>query len=195
MAGLKMSKTVYDVKLIDLMPESIKYDPQIIAACSAIQPELNELATLSQFADLYGNIDNLPIPILRALAWENQMFEAEWAMAELTDTQAELVKNSWLLNRLRGTKWSIIRIFEVLGMRAEIVEWFEENAEPGTFRISVLDVTGVGLTKEMEGWISSLIYAYKPLSRHITATNMYTKLEPIVGYALVGGHSKIKYSQ
>ena len=80
-------------------------------------------------------------------------------------------------------------------MRAEIVEWFEEGAEPGTFRISVLDVSGVGLTKEMEGWISSLIYAYKPLSRHITATNMYTELEPVIGYALVGGHSKIKYSQ
>ena len=190
-----MSKTVYDVQLIDLMPDSIKYDEQIIAACASIQPEINDLATLVEFADLYGNIDNLPEGILRALAWENQMFEAEWAMAGTIEKRRELVKNSWLLNRLRGTKWSIIRIFEVLGMRAEIVEWFEEGAEPGTFRISVLDVSGVGLTKEMEGWISSLIYAYKPLSRHITATNMYTELEPVIGYALVGGHSKIKYSQ
>ena len=190
-----MNKTVYDVQLIDLMPESIRHDEQIIAACASIQPEINDLATLVEFADLYGNIDNLPEGILRALAWENQMFEAEWAMAGNIEKRRELVKNSWLLNRLRGTKWSIIRIFDVLGMRAEIVEWFEEGAEPGTFRISVLDVTGVGLTKEMEGWISSLIYAYKPLSRHITATNMYTKLEPVIGYVLVGGHSKIKYSQ
>lgn len=190
-----MNKTVYDVRLIDLMPESIKRDPQIIYACEAIQPEVDELATLVEFADLYGNIDNLPEGVLRALAWENQMYEAEWAMAGTLEKRRELVKNSWLLNRLRGTPWSVIRIFEVLGMRAEIVEWFEEGAQPGTFRISVLDVTGVGLTKEMEQWITSLIYAYKPLSRHITATNMYTKLEPITAYALVGGHSRIKYSQ
>lgn len=190
-----MNKTVYDVQLIDLMPESIKYDPQIIAACASLQPELNDIAELVAFSDLYGNIDNLPEPVVRALAWENQLYEAEWAMAGTLEKRRELVKNSWLLNRLRGTKWSIIRIFQVLGMRAEIVEWWEENAEPGTFRISVLDVTGVGLTPEMLGWVSSLIYAYKPLSRHIMATNLYSKLEPIPVYALVAGHSRIKYSQ
>ena len=69
-----MSKTVYDVKLIDLMPDSIKYDEKIIAACASIQPEINDLATLVEFADLYGNIDNLPEGILRAFSFIHLIF-------------------------------------------------------------------------------------------------------------------------
>lgn len=187
-----MNKTFNDVPLIELMPPSLRYDPQIIAACEAIQPEFEELAMLHEYADIYGNIDNLPEPVLAALAWQNQVYGAEWAIAGSLNKRRELVANAWILNRLRGTPWSILRIFEILGMRAEIKEWFEENAEPGTFRISVLDVTGVGLTQEMLDWITSLIYAYKPLTRHIRATNMVTTLPTLNTYAAMAGKINIK---
>lgn len=190
-----MNKNIYEVPLIDLMPASIKYDPQIIYACESLQPELDEIASLVDFADLYGNIDNLPEPILQALAWENGVFGAEWAIAGTLEKRRELVKNSWLLNRLRGTRWSIVRVFQVLGMRAEIVEWWEENAEPGTFRISVLDVTGVGLTAEMLEWVSTLIQAYKPLSRHIKSTNMSAQLEKLNARAAIAGKINIKIKE
>ena len=171
--------SVYDIKLIDLMPPSIRTDPQVIAACKAVQPDLSEMTRLVQFADIYGNIDNLPEQILEAMAWENQMFGAEWAVAGTLKKRRELVKNSFLLNKTRGTKWSLIRIFEVLGFRAEIVEWWEENADPFTFRISMLDMTGVGLTPEMEQQINYLIMAYKPVTRRITETNIYKAVEKV----------------
>lgn len=171
--------SVSEIRLIDLMPESIRNDEQVIYACEAIQPDLDELTRLVSFADLYGNIDNLPEGILRALAWENQMFDAEWAMAGTIEKRRELVKNSYLLNKLRGTKWSLIRLFEVMGLHAEIVEWWEDNSNPFTFRISVLDITGVGLTDEMSQWIDTLVNAYKPLTRHITETNVYRKLDTL----------------
>lgn len=159
------------------MPDTLRYDPQVIAACESLQPELIDLAMLSSFANLYGNIDILPESILQYMAWENGVFGAEWAMAGNIEKRRVLIQNSFLLNKLRGTKWSLLRIFEVLGLHAEIVEWWEEDAEPFTFRISVLDISGVGLTPQMNEWINTLIFAYKPLTRHITETNVYRALE------------------
>lgn len=175
-----MNKTLDDIKLIDLMPPSIRNDPQVIHACESIEPDMEELKKLIQWTEIYSRIDELPESLIQFLAWENKILGAEWAIAGNLSKRRELVKNSYLLNKLRGTRWSVERIFNILGMRAEIKEWWEENAEPFTFRISLLDITGVGLTKEMEEWVTSLIYAYKPLSRHITATNMVNNL-PAVG--------------
>ena len=170
-----MNKTLSEVALIDLMPPSIRYDQQVIDACNSLDLELDEVKQLIAYAAIYARIDELPESVIEALAWENKMLGAEWAIAKTLDKRRELVKNSFLLNKKRGTRWAVERIFTILGMRAEIVEWFEEGAEPFTFRISVLDVTETGFTPEVEQWVTSLIYAYKPLSRHIKGTTLQVK--------------------
>lgn len=173
-----MSKTLNDVNLIDFMPASIKNDPKVIAACGALQPEIDELNSLVQYALLYNNIDSLPESILQFLAWENGMFGPEWYIANGLPERRELVKNSFLLNKLRGTRWSIERIFEVIGWVVEIKEWFEESAAPGTFRISLLDITDIGMDRDKANWLTVLLDSYKPASRHLTGINLVSTVPP-----------------
>ena len=170
-----MNKPLSDIALIDLMPPSLRYDQKIIDVCETLDLEMAEVKQLIAYSAIYARIDELPETVIEALAWENKMLGAEWAIAKTLAKRIELVKNSFILNKKRGTRWAVERIFSILGMRAEIVEWWEEGGEPFTFRISVLDVTETGFTPEVEQWVTSLIYAYKPLSRHIKGTTLQVK--------------------
>src|SRR5690606_27870328 len=122
--------------------------------------------------ELYSRIDELPEPILRLLAWENRVDGVEWALALTLEDKRNLVKNSFELNTRRGTRWAIERVFELLRMRAEIVEWWEEGAAPFTFRIAILDVGGRGIQESELGLIDQLVETYKPLTRHIAGINL-----------------------
>lgn len=187
-----MNKTLNDVTLLDFMPESLKHDAKIIALCESLQPELTDLQALLPYAKIYGNIDNLPESILQYMAWENGVYGAEWFIAGTLDKRRELVKNSFLLNKLRGTRWAVERIFEVLGWRVEIKEWFEEGADPYTFRVSLLDITGIGMSEDEAKWITALLDAYKPVSRHLTGINLAATIEKAVTHAKIGVYFKAK---
>ncbi|QHJ79179.1 MAG: hypothetical protein [Caudoviricetes sp.] len=187
-----MSKTLADVTLLDFVPESLKHDSKIIALCASLQPELNELQSLLPYAQIYGNIDNLPESILQYMAWENGVYGAEWTIAGTIDKRRELVKNSFLLNKLRGTRWAVERIFELLGWRVELKEWFEEGADPYTFRVSLLDITGIGMTEEESKWINALMTAYKPVSRHLTSINLVSSIEKATTHAKIGVYFRAK---
>lgn len=193
MAGLKMNKTLDDIKLIDLMPLSLRQDQQIIDICETIDVEMVEVKQLIAYSAIYARIDDLPESVIEALAWENKMLGPEWAIAKTRAKRIELVKNSFVLNKKRGTRWAVERIFSIIGMRAEIVEWWEEDAEPYTFRISVLDVSETGFTPEIEQWVTSLIYAYKPLSRHIKGTTLQVKSSVTDTRVAVASRFKIKF--
>ena len=188
-----MNKTLSDINLINLMPMSMRQDQDVIDICNTVDFEFKEIIELIKLSNIYGRIDELSQEILEALAWENKMLGPEWAIAKDLETRRELVKNSFLLNKMRGTRWAVERVFRILGIQAEIKEWFEEGAAPFTFRISLLDVTGIGFNEQVEEWATSLIYAYKPVTRHITGTTIKVKSSVTDTRAAVATKFKIKF--
>lgn len=167
-----MSKTVVDTSLLDLLPDSIKTDTDMAAMAEATNPHLREISELIPFLELYKNIDTLPEPILRLLAWENNMMGVEWRLAKTIEEKRALVKDSFLLNKRRGTRWAVERIFDLLGLQANIVEWFEDGSDPFTFQIRVLDVGGRGIEYDEIGLLNELVRMYKPLTRHNESVNI-----------------------
>lgn len=188
-----MNKTLSDINLINLMPMSMRQDQDVIDICNTVDFEFQEIIELIKLSNIYGRIDELSQEILEAMAWENKMLGPEWAIAKDLETRRELVKNSFLLNKMRGTRWAVERVFRILGIQAEIKEWFEEDAAPFTFRISLLDVTGIGFNEQVEEWATSLIYAYKPVTRHITGTTIKVKSSVTDTRAAVATKFKIKF--
>lgn len=174
MAVLKMSETIDQVTLSELLPPSISSDGQVQAASDAVQPQLNSIGSSIPLIELYRQIDTLAEPILRMLAWENRVFGAEWALARTIEDKRALVKGSFELNKRRGTLWAVERVFELLRLKADIVEWWEEGGQPATFRIAILDVSGRGILESELSLIDELIYTYKPLTRHNLGINMLT---------------------
>lgn len=60
-----------------------------------------------------------------------------WANCTTTDEKRELIKNSINLHRFRGTKYSLVRVLEILGLNGEVTEWFDYGGEPYYFKISI----------------------------------------------------------
>src|SRR5699024_4404191 len=100
-------------------------DPNIVDICTALQSELDLLKEASLEIELLSRIDELPEPVLRMLAWENRISSIEWTLAQNIEEKRQLVHDSFDINRRRGTRGSIERIFELLGMSFELEEWFE----------------------------------------------------------------------
>lgn len=164
----KMSNLLYDTLLLDLLPPSIGGDKQVEAMATAIQPELDSAGANIALIELYKNLENLPDGVLHMLAWENKMAGAEWALTRTREERIDLIANSFELNKLRGTRWAVERIFTLLRFRPQIIEWWEEGGHPHTFRISVLDIADRGLSAEELKLIDELIWAYKPLRSWVT---------------------------
>lgn len=161
-----MSKKVIDVALADLLPSSIKTDADIAAMAESANPLLREISTLVPFLELYKNIDILPEPILRLLAWENNVMGIEWELTRSIDERRTLIKDSFKLNVRRGTRWAVERVFDILGLQANIIEWWEDGSDPFTFKINVLDVGGRGISYDEIELLDKLVSMYKPLTRH-----------------------------
>lgn len=176
-----MSSSLDDVTLLELLPSSIAGDETIQAACETVQPELDAVTGVIPTFEIYRRLqaNDLPIDVLRLLAWEHRVYGVEWRLALTLEAKHELVKNAFELNRRRGTRWAVERVFDLIGLHAELREWWEpgESGTPGTFRISILDVTGRGIEEEEIALLDELVSTYKPLSRHNTGINLVETTE------------------
>lgn len=161
-------------ELARLLPSSIINDALMRDMALALQPVLDGLQQDVEVPALYARIDTMEEDELRLLAFENRMLGAEWMLAQTLQDKRDLIKNAFQLNRLRGTRWAVERVFDLLRLRAEIKEWFEDAppAPPFTFRIAVLDVGGRGILQSELALINELIEAYKPLTRHNAGINL-----------------------
>jgi len=171
-----------DVIILDVAPSSIQTDQQVLDMCEAIQPELNTVNTLIPDVDIYGRIDELPEGILRMLALEHRVYQDEWNLAQTIEAKRELVKNSFLLNQRRGTRWSIERIFDLLNITATIQEWFDYSGDPFNFRVQIYDIDGRGLTDDELATAYRLINRYKPLRSALDSVDISTKGDDVNAY-------------
>ena len=174
-----MSRTLDQTPLIDLVPPSISGDEQIQDMSEAIQPQLDEITAAIPTIEIYRRIDELPEDVLRLLAWENRVYGVEWRLALTLEDKRSLVKGSFELNNRRGTRWAVERVFDLIGLYAEIKEWWEpgESGGPDTFRIAILDVTGRGIAAEEIDLLDELVRIYRPLTRHLESVNLLSETD------------------
>lgn len=162
------------IKIIDITPESLKQDEQILAMCEALQPQMDEVDQSIPLIEIYSRIDQLPEPILRMLAVEHRVYQDEWELAQTLEDKRALIRNSFLLNKRRGTQWAIERIFETLRLSAQVDVWYEYGGDPYHFRVSVLDLTNRGISQHELAIIDRMIIRYKSLRDVVDGVNLVT---------------------
>lgn len=93
-----------------------------------------------------------------------------WASCSTVAEKRDLIKNSLNLHRFRGTKYSLKRVLEILGLNGKVSEWFEYDGKPYHFRIAV-DMNNKGFDETTEKSLIDLITANK---------NVRSKLESLI---------------
>lgn len=121
---------------------------------------------------LVSIIDNLPSDALPHLAEQYHVTGNEgWLQCRNDDEKRDLIKRSIEVHRYKGTKYALLKIFEMFGLKGDIREWFETGNEPYTFIVD-LNFDSKGFDFELIGKLEDLINEYKNVRSHLSSLNI-----------------------
>lgn len=128
-----MSKTIHDVKLIDLLPDNLKRDPDMIAASQAVDLGFLELTDEMNNVIILPRVDEVSEELLDHLAY---FFHVDFYDLTMdVETKRKLVKDSVYLHQIKGTPAAVERLIQTLFGDGEVSEWFEYGDTPYRFRV------------------------------------------------------------
>ncbi|CAI1142958.1 Bacteriophage P2-related tail formation protein [Serratia proteamaculans] len=105
-----------------------------------------------------------PVNLLPYLAWAFSV--DHWDEGWTEETKRSVVSSAFFVHRHKGTIGAIRRVVEPLGYLIKLREWWETNAEPGTFSLDI-GVLENGITEEMYLEMERMIADARPVSRHL----------------------------
>lgn len=170
---LRVSKMIdiAQLNLLDFVPGSIASDPDMAAIIRAVEHELHLIAEAAELPAIYARFDSLSSLEYDHLAYELGL--TVWRSTWPRTIKRQVIQQSHLEMRTRGTLGAVERAIESLGSSAVIREWFEMDpqGEPGTFDITVgvAEIPGQ-LTAQTQDDLFRKIDEVKPRSRHYTFT-------------------------
>jgi len=129
-----MNKTVYEMPLIDLLPESVKNDPDVAMAAKAVDNGFWYLSQKSKGLTMLPNLDEQPEEILDHLAF---YLHVDFYSSSLNlNEKRELIKRSVYVHRIKGTPKAVEEVADVFFENAKVYEWFQYGGDPYHFKIS-----------------------------------------------------------
>ena len=153
--------------------------PLEVAAAAACA----ELAAMPVPLRELWNPATCPVNLLPYLAWAFSV--DHWDEGWTEETKRSVVSSAFFVHRHKGTIGAIRRVVEPLGYLIKLREWWETNAEPGTFSLDI-GVLENGITEEMYLEMERMIADAKPVSRHLTGLAL--NLEASGSIEVAGGH-------
>lgn len=156
------------LSLVDLLPPAIASDEDIIALSLALDPELRAVSAAIEEAIIWPNVDNLPEAVLDVLAWDCRLNELQiWDDATLAGKRA-LLKNIFAIRKKSGTRYAVRRIFDLLSVVGELIEWWQEGASHDTYRIRLHVEGDPGLTLHQLQQIPELLARFARTSQSLS---------------------------
>ena len=128
-----MSKTIYDVSLLDIMPESLLADPLIKALAQALDPELQEISAQIIQCVILPRVDALAEEVLDLVAY--QMHIDWYDSSAILEVKRSLIKSAFLIHRRRGTASAVEDVIQTLFGDGYVQEWFEYGGDPYMFKV------------------------------------------------------------
>ncbi|MBB3132131.1 phage tail P2-like protein [Paenibacillus rhizosphaerae] len=153
---------VRNMSLLDLLPTSIKYDPEVIAIAEALDEQVRVAVDEMYKLPLFSRLDELTDEEADELAWQ---FHVDFYDPTLPiEQKRELVKNAFKFHRRKGTPAAIEDLITILFGEGKVEEWFEYNGQPGRFRV-ITNNPAVTLERAQEFYRA--IESVKRLSAHL----------------------------
>ncbi|OKP03931.1 phage tail protein I [Xenorhabdus eapokensis] len=110
------------------------------------------------------NPDRCPVQLLPYLAWAWSV--DRWDMDWPEHTKRESINAAMFVHKHKGTIGAIRRVVEPFGYLIRVIEWWQTNDAPGTFRLDI-GVMETGIAEATYFELERLIFDAKPASRHL----------------------------
>lgn len=162
-----MSKGLSDVRLIDLLPDSIAHDGDVKAGAEALDKQLLDMTGAVDLPSIYVSIDNLTSAQLDHVAygWDASVWRDSWPIA----LKRSILKNVVREKRKKGTRRAVEEAVESIQGAATIQEWWEmePKGEPHTFTVfATLGKIDGTIDSELQDDLIALINDAKPVRSH-----------------------------
>lgn len=148
---------IWNPKLEDILPRNILADDKMKAAAEALDLELKALSYDAWQVLHLPRLNELDHDVLDTLAYQFHCDHYEPSTMSL-DTKRNLIRQSILWHRVKGTPKSLENFLGAFGINAKVQEWWEYGGEPYFFKLTLSDVAFLG--DDGETFIR-LIYAAK----------------------------------
>lgn len=159
------------INVIDLLPESLKGNQDVIDICSIINDFFDEINSIKNDISIYARLDDdtMNEASVDALARTFHLLANEsYRFAGTVEQKRELVRNAIILHRTKGTKYAVERVCNILDMKeAKLTEWFEDDGEPYTFKINANAFDG--LDEETIRLLYAMVDEFKNVRSHVAA--------------------------
>jgi len=165
-----MSKTINDISLIDIMPQSLLDDPLVKAIAMALDPELKAISSDIDFNLIWSRIDELAEDVIDLLAWQLHcdFYESNLPL----ETKRTLVKGSTSWHRHKGTPWAVEQVILTVFGRCWVDEWFEYGGDPYYFRVNV-EASQQGASADDLIRLENLVNQYKNTRSWLEVINIF----------------------
>ena len=104
--------------------------------------------------------------ILPWLAWSLSI--DSWNDSWPVDVKRNMIRNTILLHKIKGTKAAVKKVLEIVGIKADITEWWqkEPKSRPYTFELVAVLNNNMGTSKQTQKELIRLINNVKPVRCH-----------------------------
>lgn len=183
---------ISDISLLDVLPQNLAQNPDVIAMSKAIDDELHAINKLIPKTTIYGLIDGLESDVLDHLAWQwnSDTWRDNWPVSLKRSVFKSIIRTK----RIKGTRAAVEDVVSSLGGAVDITEWFEQSprGEPYTASIvaSINSFDGAVPSKEMiDDVIRSIKYAKS--ARTLYSFSQAANISSGIGIA--GGLQSVTY--
>ena len=129
-----MAKDLLELRLFDLLPDSIAGIKEVQDTAKTIDPEMLSVSQSIREALILSRIDELPEPVLDLLAWQYHVDNYEPLSLPIEQKRAQ-VRDAILIHRKKGTPWALKQELANIGFPVEVDE---DTGQPYIFDIKVL---------------------------------------------------------
>jgi P2-related tail formation protein len=135
MEALTVSETIYNAKLIDLIPPNMVDNAQIQAYCAAFDAMDAIVAAAISNVNVLTNIGGQSSEVTDMLALQQHIDYYNQSLP--LETRQNLVKGSGFVHKMQGTPAAVEQVARLVFGSATVQEWFEYGGEPYHFRVLI----------------------------------------------------------
>ncbi len=163
-------KDIYTISLLDLLPQSLKSDPNVEALAKSLDPEIQAVSAAIAECILLARIDELPEDVIDLLAWQLHVDLYDPGLS--IEKKRALVQSSIILHRQKGTPAAVEAAAQIVFGRSWIDEWYQYGGDPYYFRVNV-EAREQGASEADLALLDQLVTAYKNTRSWLEVVNIY----------------------
>lgn len=125
--------------LLREIPDNLLHDKKVVNLAKTLQASLDTMLGWTDKINYTMDLDKLDDAVLDHLLWEKHITWNEGLLLVTTRQQKiNLIRSAIDLHHTKGTPYAIERVLETVGLKGDVLEWWQYDVDPYHFSVELL---------------------------------------------------------